>query len=32
LGVPCFFSDGFSCYLAALIEISHTLNGLLTRF
>ena len=29
LGVPCFFSDGFSCYLAALIEISHTLNGLL---
>src|SRR5262245_6559012 len=24
LGVPCFFSDGFSCDLAALIEIYHT--------
>jgi transposase-like protein len=21
LGVPCFFSDGFSCYLSALIEV-----------
>lgn len=28
LGVPCFFSDGFSCYLAALIEVSHTLKTL----
>jgi len=27
-GVPCFFSDGFSCYLAALIEVSHTLKTL----
>ncbi len=26
LGVPCFFSDGFSCYLAALIEVYHTLQ------
>ena len=26
LGVPCFFSDGFSCYLSALIEVSHTLK------
>jgi IS1 family transposase/transposase-like protein len=26
LGVPCFFSDGFSCYLAALIEVYHTLK------
>src|SRR5215470_7501834 len=26
VGVPCFFSDGFSCYLAALIEVSHTLK------
>ena len=26
LGVPCFFSDGFSCYLSALIEIYHTLK------
>jgi hypothetical protein len=26
LGVPCFFSDGFSCSLAALIEVSHTLK------
>jgi hypothetical protein len=25
LGVPCFFSDGFSCYLSALIEAYHTL-------
>jgi IS1 family transposase len=25
LGVPCFFSDGFSCYLPALIECYHTL-------
>lgn len=24
-GVPCFFSDGFSCYLAALIEVYHRL-------
>jgi IS1 family transposase len=23
LGVPCFFSDGFSCYLSALIEVYH---------
>ena len=28
LGVPCFFSDGFSCYLAALVEVSHTLKTL----
>lgn len=26
LGVPCFFSDGFSCYLTALIEVYHTLK------
>src|SRR5437588_4228900 len=26
LGVPCFFSDGFSCDLAALIEVFHTLK------
>jgi len=26
VGVPCFFSDGFSCDLAALIEVSHTLK------
>jgi transposase-like protein/IS1 family transposase len=26
LGVPCFFSDGFSCYLAALMEVYHTLK------
>jgi len=26
LGVPCFFSDGFSCYLSALIEAYHTLQ------
>lgn len=26
LGVPCFFSDGFSCDLAALIEVYHTLQ------
>ena len=26
LGVPCFFSDGFSCYLPALIECYHTLK------
>jgi IS1 family transposase/transposase-like protein len=26
LGVPCFFSDGFRCYLSALIEVSHTLT------
>jgi IS1 family transposase len=25
-GVPCFFSDGFSCYLSALIEASQTLK------
>ena len=24
LGVPCFFSDGFSCYLSALIEVYHS--------
>jgi IS1 family transposase len=24
LGVPCFFSDGFSCYLSALVEVYHT--------
>src|SRR5215813_12032779 len=24
--VPCFFSDGFSCYLSALIEVYHTLQ------
>jgi IS1 family transposase/transposase-like protein len=24
--VPCFFSDGFSCYLSALIEVYHTLK------
>jgi transposase-like protein len=24
LGVPCFFSDGFSCYLSALMEVYHT--------
>jgi IS1 family transposase/transposase-like protein len=26
LGVPCFFSDGFSAYLSALIEVYHTLK------
>jgi IS1 family transposase/transposase-like protein len=26
LGVPCFFSDGFSCYLSALLEVYHTLK------
>ena len=26
LGVPCFFSDGFSCYLNALIEVYHCLK------
>src|SRR5437879_9876521 len=26
LGVPCFFSDGFSCDLSALIEVYHTLQ------
>jgi IS1 family transposase/transposase-like protein len=26
LGVPCFFSDGCSCYLSALIEVYHTLQ------
>jgi hypothetical protein len=25
-GVPCFCSDGFSCYLSALIEVYHTLK------
>lgn len=25
-GVPCFFSDGFSCYLSALVECYHTLK------
>lgn len=26
LGIPCFFSDGFSCYLPALIECYHVLK------
>ena len=26
LGVPCFFRDGFSCYLSALIAVYHTLK------
>jgi len=26
-GVPCFFSDGFSCYLPALIECYHQLKS-----
>lgn len=26
LGVPCFFSDGVSCYLSALLEVYHTLK------
>lgn len=26
LGVPCFFSDGFSCYLPALIECYHKIK------
>jgi IS1 family transposase/transposase-like protein len=26
LGVPCFFSDGFSCYLSALLEVYHSLK------
>jgi hypothetical protein len=26
LGIPCFFSDGFSCYLSALIEVYQTLK------
>ena len=26
LGVPCFFSDGFSCYPSALIAVHHTLK------
>jgi IS1 family transposase/transposase-like protein len=26
LGVPCFFSDGFSCYLSALSEVYHALQ------
>jgi hypothetical protein len=26
VGVPCFFSDGFRCYLSALIEAYHTLK------
>jgi IS1 family transposase/transposase-like protein len=26
LGVPCFFRDGFRCYLSALIEVYHTLK------
>jgi IS1 family transposase/transposase-like protein len=25
-GVPCFFSDGFGCYLSALIAVYHTLK------
>src|SRR5262244_1712381 len=28
LGVPCFFSDGFSCYLSALTAVYHTLKTL----
>lgn len=27
LGVPCFFSDGFSCYLQALIEYYHKIKS-----
>jgi hypothetical protein len=26
LGVLCFYSDGFSCYLSALIDVYHTLK------
>jgi IS1 family transposase/transposase-like protein len=26
-GVPCFFSDGFSCYLQALIAVYHTIKS-----
>ena len=26
LGVPCFFSDGFSSYLSALVEVYHSLK------
>jgi len=26
LGVPCFFSDGFSCYLSALTEVYHQIK------
>ena len=26
-GIPCFFSDGFSCYLSALIEFYHILKA-----
>ncbi|MDM8525576.1 hypothetical protein QUF80_19575 [Desulfococcaceae bacterium HSG8] len=26
LGVPCFFSDGFSCYFSALIEYYHRIK------
>lgn len=26
IGIPCFFSDGFSCYLKALIEVYHTIK------
>jgi len=26
-GVPCFFSDGFSCYLTALIAVYHTIKN-----
>jgi IS1 family transposase/transposase-like protein len=25
-GIPCFFSDGFSCYLTALIAVYHTIK------
>ncbi len=25
-GIPCFFSDGFNCYLSALIEVYHTIK------
>ncbi|HPZ10612.1 MAG TPA: hypothetical protein PL110_21160, partial [Candidatus Eremiobacteraeota bacterium] len=25
-GIPCFFSDGFSCYLSVLIEVYHTIK------
>lgn len=27
VGIPCFFSDGFSSYLPALIEVYHTLKA-----
>jgi hypothetical protein len=28
LGIPCFFSDGFSCYFSALIAVYHNLKTL----